>query len=619
MKRARYGRIVNISSGAGLGISLTGIQAYASAKAGQIGLTRQLAHELGPWNITVNNVAPGFVRSNPTTERQWEAMGEDGQAAADPEHRAEAARHARRHRRMPCCSSPPTTPAGSPARCSAWTAASERRRRGPSRGALRRACRGAEAASARSRASAPIRRTSADVARAARFVADRLAAAGFERVELHPTAGHPVVPAEWRGAAAAPTILVYGHYDVQPPDPLDKWLTPPFEPTVRDDRLYARGVSDDKGPLLIPILVAEAFLKTARAAAGQPQIPDRGRGGVRQPAFSGGRRAAARPPRRRSRGLGRRRHVARRPALDHRREPRPGRARRHASTGAGQGPALRPPRRQRAQPDPRAGRAARDAARRRTGASRSPGSMTASLPPDPAILRTIDAVGLRRRALFRRDRRARARPAAERCRAAARASGWSRRWSSTASPAATAAPAPRPSSRRRQAPRSPAGWSPGRIRTGCSTRSAGISSGIAGRLRARGRRATGRGSAAAALPPDLPALAVIEDVLEGLYGVRPLRVAMGATIPIGDIFRRMLGDRDHLLQLLHRGRGLPRAQRVLPPAEFPRRLDRLGARSSRTRRASFRYSTVTSSSMNRPSGFWKKSCTFEREMLRNGE
>ena len=67
-------------SGAGLGISLTGIQAYASAKAGQIGLTRQLAHELGPWNITVNSVAPGFVRSNPTTERQWEAMGEDGQA-----------------------------------------------------------------------------------------------------------------------------------------------------------------------------------------------------------------------------------------------------------------------------------------------------------------------------------------------------------------------------------------------------------------------------------------------------------------------------------------------------------------------------------------------------------
>jgi len=81
MKAAHGGRIVNISSGAGLGISLTGIQAYASAKAAQIGLTRQLAHELGPWGITVNNIAPGFVRSNPTTERQWESYGEEGQRA----------------------------------------------------------------------------------------------------------------------------------------------------------------------------------------------------------------------------------------------------------------------------------------------------------------------------------------------------------------------------------------------------------------------------------------------------------------------------------------------------------------------------------------------------------
>jgi 3-oxoacyl-[acyl-carrier protein] reductase len=81
MKAARAGRIVNISSGAGLGISLTGIQAYASAKAAQIGLTRQLAHELGPWSITVNSIAPGFVRSNPATERQWESYGAEGQRA----------------------------------------------------------------------------------------------------------------------------------------------------------------------------------------------------------------------------------------------------------------------------------------------------------------------------------------------------------------------------------------------------------------------------------------------------------------------------------------------------------------------------------------------------------
>ena len=81
MKKAGYGRIVNISSGAGRSVSLTGIQAYASAKAGQIGFTRQTAHELGPFGITVNCIAPGFVLSNPTSIRQWESYGEDGQRA----------------------------------------------------------------------------------------------------------------------------------------------------------------------------------------------------------------------------------------------------------------------------------------------------------------------------------------------------------------------------------------------------------------------------------------------------------------------------------------------------------------------------------------------------------
>ena len=81
MKAQEYGRIVNISSGAGLGISLTGIQAYAAAKAGQINLTRQLAHELGKWKITVNNIAPGFVLSNPTSIRQFESYGVEGQKA----------------------------------------------------------------------------------------------------------------------------------------------------------------------------------------------------------------------------------------------------------------------------------------------------------------------------------------------------------------------------------------------------------------------------------------------------------------------------------------------------------------------------------------------------------
>ncbi|MDA0961320.1 MAG: SDR family NAD(P)-dependent oxidoreductase [Proteobacteria bacterium] len=79
MKAGGWGRIVTISSRAGLDVSLTGIQAYASAKAGQIGLARQLGHELGQFGITVNSIAPGFVRSNPTTERQWHALGTDGQ------------------------------------------------------------------------------------------------------------------------------------------------------------------------------------------------------------------------------------------------------------------------------------------------------------------------------------------------------------------------------------------------------------------------------------------------------------------------------------------------------------------------------------------------------------
>ena len=80
MKQRGWGRIVNISSGAGRSVSLTGIQAYASAKAGQIGFTRQMAHELGRFGITVNCIAPGFVLSNPTTQKQWESYGDEGQA-----------------------------------------------------------------------------------------------------------------------------------------------------------------------------------------------------------------------------------------------------------------------------------------------------------------------------------------------------------------------------------------------------------------------------------------------------------------------------------------------------------------------------------------------------------
>lgn len=99
---------------------------------------------------------------------------------------------------------------------------------------------------------------------AAAWVAAKLTAAGPFEVQVMPTAGASVVYAEWLGAPEAPTALIYGHYDVQPEDPVDRWQSPPFEPTVRDGRLYARGVSDDKGPMLIPIKVAEAFFAERR-------------------------------------------------------------------------------------------------------------------------------------------------------------------------------------------------------------------------------------------------------------------------------------------------------------------------------------------------------------------
>jgi len=108
-------------------------------------------------------------------------------------------------------------------------------------------------------------RHASDVRRAAEWVAVRLGAAGLTDARVNDTPGHPVVTASWTHVPGAPTVLVYGHYDVQPPDPLDRWDSPPFEATERDGKLFARGVSDDKAPLLIPVRVAEAFLRTRGA------------------------------------------------------------------------------------------------------------------------------------------------------------------------------------------------------------------------------------------------------------------------------------------------------------------------------------------------------------------
>jgi acetylornithine deacetylase/succinyl-diaminopimelate desuccinylase-like protein len=101
-----------------------------------------------------------------------------------------------------------------------------------------------------------------DVQRAARFVADALRAAGMENIEIIPTAKHPLVYADWMHAPGKPTVLCYGHYDVQPADPLELWQSPPFEPTERDGNLYARGTADDKGQMYSHIKAIEA-LRTA--------------------------------------------------------------------------------------------------------------------------------------------------------------------------------------------------------------------------------------------------------------------------------------------------------------------------------------------------------------------
>ena len=101
-----------------------------------------------------------------------------------------------------------------------------------------------------------------DIRRAAEFVRAELDAAGLAAAQLIEGDGNPLVYAEWTGAPAKPTLLLYGHYDVQPPDPLDEWKSPPFEPEVRGDDIFARGSSDDKGQTYILIKAVEGLLKT---------------------------------------------------------------------------------------------------------------------------------------------------------------------------------------------------------------------------------------------------------------------------------------------------------------------------------------------------------------------
>jgi len=122
---------------------------------------------------------------------------------------------------------------------------------------------------------------------AAEWIAARMNAAGIESVRIMPTNGHPVVYGDWLHAPGKPTALIYGHFDVQPVDPLELWENQPFEPAIKGDRIYARGATDDKGNLFIPITVAEAMLNTqaglplnfkflfeGQEEIGSPQLPD---------------------------------------------------------------------------------------------------------------------------------------------------------------------------------------------------------------------------------------------------------------------------------------------------------------------------------------------------------
>ena len=103
-----------------------------------------------------------------------------------------------------------------------------------------------------------------EVRKAAQWIADELTRIGVERATVHETTHHPIVTAEWMKAGdEAPTVLVYCHYDVQPPDPLDEWIRPPFEPRHEEERVYARGSGDDKGQLFMHLKAVEAWMRTA--------------------------------------------------------------------------------------------------------------------------------------------------------------------------------------------------------------------------------------------------------------------------------------------------------------------------------------------------------------------
>jgi acetylornithine deacetylase/succinyl-diaminopimelate desuccinylase-like protein len=378
----------------------------------------------------------------------------------------------------------------------------------------------------------------ADVARAARFVADLLAQAGLAEVAVHPTAGHPAVTADWHGEDRAPTVLVYGHYDVQPPEPLDLWRSPPFEPTVRDDRVYARGASDDKGPLLIPIVVAEAFLAVRSRLPvnlkflieGEEEI---GSLHLEDALNRLGERVAAdlvlsadgamwRPDLPSvtvaSRGLLALELVVEGAAKDL-----------HSGRHGGSAPnPLTAIARLLASLHDASGRVAVD------------GFYDGILPVDPVLLRTIETVDFDARRYFADVGAPLPTPPPSGEELLTRQwleptlelngllGGYGGDGTKTVIPARATA---------KVTCRLVAGQQPDRVFAAIRDHAQRhCPNGFTLRVIRHGL-----GSAAFSLPPGLPALGVIEAVLTGIYGTAPLRVAMGATLPVADIFRRRLG------------------------------------------------------------------------------
>ena len=378
----------------------------------------------------------------------------------------------------------------------------------------------------------------AGMAEAAAFVAAQLTAAGFPLVEVIATGGHPAVLAEWCTVPGAPTVLVYGHYDVQPPDPLDKWLTPPFQPDLRHDRLYARGVSDDKGPLLIPILVARAFHQVAgglpinlkiliegEEETGSPhfeptvaRLRDRLACDVVVSADGAMWRADLPSVTVASRGLVALEVAVRGAAKDL-----------HSGRHGGSAP------------NPlRALVAMLASLHDGDGHVIVPGFHDGTTAPDPAIVAAIAGLGFDAGRYFDEIGAARPDPlpsgddllTRQWLRPTLEFNGISGGYAGVGSK--TVIP---DSASVKITCRLVAGQVPEAVAAAITRHLQSVlPSGYGLDVQARGP-----GTAAFALDPDLPALRVAMDILTDVLGARPLRVAMGATIPIGDVFARHLG------------------------------------------------------------------------------